>query len=414
MAYSELIKSFTGIREYVRQFYVYGFRSRADFDLKSARSYDNEHRRVESWLYDYMRFRKESGGKIVFISVDSRASAKNPLFKAFKTKSFTSKDIIFHFYILDLLSSYERLSIREILELFDKRYLSFFENAESFDESTIRKKLKEYVGLGILEAAKKGRDVYYSLSEGDFDIEPFSDAVQFFSEVDPLGVAGSYISDRYEKEESIFNFKHNYIFRALESEIVYTLATAIAEEKNVILSLKTEKQGYLRSSSFCPLKIYVSTQTGRQYLLCYYKEDDRFIFIRTDNITDARIDDKEADINKYREAYREFEKYRWGVSLRNGQKTDTVEMVIHIEDDERFIVNRLLREKRCGTVECVDENTYRYRAEVYDVMEMVPWIRTFIGRIVSLESSDPALKERLNADIYKLCAVYGGVVDDLQ
>lgn len=56
MAYSELLKSFHRIRPYMRSFYVYGFRHRQEFDAKSARSYDNERRRVESWLGDYMKF----------------------------------------------------------------------------------------------------------------------------------------------------------------------------------------------------------------------------------------------------------------------------------------------------------------------------------------------------------------------
>lgn len=50
MAYSELIKNFDRIRDYMRQFYVYGFRSRNAYDKKSARSYDNGRRRIESWL----------------------------------------------------------------------------------------------------------------------------------------------------------------------------------------------------------------------------------------------------------------------------------------------------------------------------------------------------------------------------
>ena len=54
MAYSELVKNFDRIRDYMRQFYVYGFKSRTEYDKKSARSYDNERRRVESWLGDYM------------------------------------------------------------------------------------------------------------------------------------------------------------------------------------------------------------------------------------------------------------------------------------------------------------------------------------------------------------------------
>lgn len=34
----------------MRDFYVYGFKSRDDYQKKSARSYDDERRRLESWL----------------------------------------------------------------------------------------------------------------------------------------------------------------------------------------------------------------------------------------------------------------------------------------------------------------------------------------------------------------------------
>lgn len=53
MAYSELIKNLERIRDYMREFYVYGFKSREEYDAKSARSYDNERRRIESWMGDY-------------------------------------------------------------------------------------------------------------------------------------------------------------------------------------------------------------------------------------------------------------------------------------------------------------------------------------------------------------------------
>lgn len=51
MAYSELIKNFDKIREYMREFYVYGFKNRSEYTQKSARSYDDEKRRIESWCY---------------------------------------------------------------------------------------------------------------------------------------------------------------------------------------------------------------------------------------------------------------------------------------------------------------------------------------------------------------------------
>ena len=86
MAYNELIKNFERIRAYMRDFYVYGFKSRDEFDQKSSRSYDDERRRIESWLGDYMSFRQTPDGKNVFISIDSRVSHHNPLYKAWKAK----------------------------------------------------------------------------------------------------------------------------------------------------------------------------------------------------------------------------------------------------------------------------------------------------------------------------------------
>ena len=97
MAYSELIKNFNKIRDYMRDFYVYGFKSRDDYTKKSTRSYDDEKRRIESWLGDYMKFHQTVDGKNVFLSIDSRVTRHNPLYKAWKTKSFTDGDITLHF-----------------------------------------------------------------------------------------------------------------------------------------------------------------------------------------------------------------------------------------------------------------------------------------------------------------------------
>ena len=63
MAYSELIKNFEKIRTYMREFYVYGFKSRSEYNSKSARSYDDERRRLESWLGEYMHFAQTPEGK---------------------------------------------------------------------------------------------------------------------------------------------------------------------------------------------------------------------------------------------------------------------------------------------------------------------------------------------------------------
>lgn len=125
-SYSELIKSFERIRSYMREFYVYGFKSREEYNRKSARSYDDERRRIESWLGDYMSFVRTPEGKNVFISIDSRVSLHNPFYKALKAKSFTDGDITLHFILFDILYSPDIvLSLNEIAEEIDK-YLSGF------------------------------------------------------------------------------------------------------------------------------------------------------------------------------------------------------------------------------------------------------------------------------------------------
>lgn len=103
---------------------------------------------------------------------------------------------------------------------------------------------------------------------------------------------------------------------------------------------------------------------------------------------------------------------RWNV-----RHTEHVEFEIRVEDDEPFIVRRLEREKRCGTVEQVDEHHYRFTAEVFDTVEMLPWIRTFICRITKTNFSNRTAENRFKADIqemYRMYGIDGGEEHDIQ
>ena len=155
--YSELIKHFEPLREYMRDFYVYGFKGREDFKGKSLRSYDNERRRIESYLGDTMAFRQEKNGKKVFLSVDSSEIYENPFYRAFKAKSFTRNDIMLHFYLLDLLQNDTAMSASELESAIADQYMSFFEKPVLLDVSTIRKKLQEYDQLGLLQSKMIGK-----------------------------------------------------------------------------------------------------------------------------------------------------------------------------------------------------------------------------------------------------------------
>ena len=85
-------------------------------------------------------------------------------------------------------------------------------------------------------------------------------------------------------------------------------------------------------------------------------------------------------------------------------------MTVLVEEGEEHIIQRLEREKRCGTVESLDDSHYVFSAEVFDAIEMLPFIRTFIGRITSLECTDERVIERFRNDMKSLCEMYDDAV----
>lgn len=401
MAYQELIKNFERIRDYMRQFYVFGFKSREEYDAKSARSYDDERRRIESWLGDHMAFRQDGAGKNVFLSVDSRRIPHNPLYKAFKAKSFTGRDIALHFYILDILQPGEVRTAGELAAEIASDYLSAFPEEYAFDESTIRKKLKEYVDLGLLTRKKQGREVLYRRGP-EFDLTPWQDAAAFFSESSPLGVVGSYILDRYETEPAAFGFKHHYLLHALDSQVLLSLLECIHQGREAELEILNPRREKDIRQTVRPVCIYISTQTGRQYLLCWRKNRPRFV--RLDNI--RKVSPGKPVPGPPPEALEDLQGHLWGVSLGGGGSLEHIEMTLRIEEGEEFIAQRLEREKRCGSVEPVPGGC-RFSADVRDAYELLPWLRTFIGRITDLQCSNPAVTETFRKDLAALAELYG-------
>lgn len=411
MAYSELIKNFNRIRDYMREFYVYGFKSRDEYNKKSARSYDDERRRMESWLGDNMQFRQNAEGKNVFISIDSRISNHNPLYRAWKTKSFTDGDITLHFILFDILSSAEiELTIAEIMEEIDD-ILSEYDEPRYFDESTVRKKLKEYVKEGIIVSRKQGRTMCYRRND---DIElSVGDVLDYFTEVAPCGVIGSYILDKMPVGESRrgnhFNFKHHYITGAMDSEIMRQLFEAMHNKESVIIESINRHCNRVSEKNIVPLKIMISVQNGRQYLMAYVYKTNRVVPYRLDNIVSVKSDSMCEEYDRLREILEKMRPNIWGVSTKgiSGQRMEHVEFTVRYEKDEQFIHKRLEREKRCGTVVKIDECTSKFAADVYDAGELKPWIRSYIGRIAEIHFSSEELEKQFNEDIEQMYKMYG-------
>lgn len=411
VAYSELIKNFDNIRMKMRDFYVYGFKSKADFSDKSARTYDNDRRHIESWLAAYMYFRKNDKGKRCFIAVDSRKIKHNPLYKAWKAKTFTAKDIMLHFCLLDMLQDGVSMSLNELVERLDHDYLSNFADAGTIDVSTVRKKLAEYVNLGIMVAEKRGRELFYSRSKDGIDLKHWHEAISFFAETSPLGAVGSFLEDKFSEEVNIFSYKHHYLLQALESDVLVDLLDAMQKKQTVRLVSCTDSGKHI-SMRVLPLKIYVSTQSGRRYVMGWFFKAKRIIFCRLDNLEQVLEPKDLPDYDKLLAQAESMEQHLWGVSMNTPSEDgklnlDHVELVVRAGEDEPYILQCLEREKRCGKVTKLDEGSYQFTADVRDVGELLPWLRTFIGRIESFTCSNKKVEERFWQDLDAVYAMYG-------
>ena len=394
----------------MRDFYIYGFKSRDEYDKKSARSYDDERRRIESWLGDHMSFTRTNEGKSVFISVDTRTSQHNPLYKAFKAKSFTDGDITLHFILFDMLDTpKKKLSLAEILSKIDG-YLSPFDVPMVFDDSTVRKKLNEYADLGIIVTERSGKKILYRRAD-DIALPCIDDVLDFYSEIYPCGVVGSFLLDKYDDKNDLIYFKHHYITSAIDSEVLTDLFDAIRRKSVISVTNHSRNNSYTRRMRIIPLCIFISVQSGRQHLIAYVPELDQFKSFRIDYLSDVKIETSTQRFDEFRSELETKKQNMWGVAIKGKRRgkpdTEHVDFTIKVNKDEEYIVNRLYREKRIGNVEKIDDNTYRFYADVYDSTELIPWIRTFICRITKMNFSNRTVENCFKKDIDDMYRMYG-------
>lgn len=404
--FQELIKSFSKSRNYVRDFLVYGFKSRDDFSIKSGRTYDNERRRIESWLSEYIRTDYTAQGKTISLALDSHLLDINPLYRVWKSKSFTANDIMLHFFFLDLFREGASYTAEELTN----RILDDYDVL--FEPQLVRKKANEYVQEGILSAQKDGRRILYSIipdvRTAIPDILPqLLNAVRFCQLASPLGFIGSTILDNQKTGNELFLVKHGYYGFTLEDEILFKLLSAMREHCSVKItnrSTKTEREDTL---SLVPLKIFVSTRTGRRFLCGYQPRNRRFSTLRLDHIQSVNTLSPFPDYSHYQEKLSQNLPSCFGVSFGNDHEPDTIRLTLFVrEGAENYILHRLEREGHGGTITHIGKNTYAYEITVFDGNEMMPWIKTFIGRILSFESSNAHLRQKFYRDIRAMAKMY--------
>ena len=259
-------------------------------------------------------------------------------------------------------------------------------------------------------AEKSGKRMLYRRAEG-FDLSDYLDLLDFYSEAAPCGVIGSFLLDRVRQHKSAFGFKHHYITGAMDSEVLAALFTAMRQKRVITVTNHSRRSDEPRRNRIIPLRVFISTQNGKQHLIAYQPDFNNFRSLRIDYLSAVKLEEVTPRFDELRAMLNRNQGNMWGVVINRGRRGRTnlerVAFTVKVAENEDYIVKRLYREKRNGTVEKIDDSTYRFTADVYETSEIIPWIRTFICRIVQLDFSNRTEENRFKRELEELYRSYG-------
>lgn len=325
---------------------------------------------------------------------------------------------------IDLCAEQPALTSAQLNCLYPKR-LTLFQT----ENTTVNDKMNQLYKLGFVkdfpEKRKEGgkdihrwslSDVYLSsiLDRGikvDEKFEyHFQEALDFFSRYAPLGTVGSLILNRCDSEQnSVFRFKHEYFVHAINDYHLYTLLSALENEKQWCLIRFTQPVTGKQGEILCyPLEIRVSSTMGSQNLgfyepfsrsyaclpLEYIDQislvEDGSVTAPNDRTLSVNTPEIKQDIGNARNALANS----WGVQTideggpSGNAKTKTAphEVEVQIQFDpktESYISKRVKKESRLGNViKDTEQGKLTFHAEVTDPQKLIPWVRSFYCRVI--------------------------------
>ena len=145
--------------------------------------------------------------------------------------------------------------------------------------------------------------------------------------------------------------------------------------------------------------------------MCYHYAFRKMMCFRLDYIRTVELWTDEPGFDALRARCQQYRAPLWGTSGGSGRHIEHFEMIVRWHPGEEFIPRRLDREKRVGTVEDLGDGRIKFTADVYDAAELMPWVRTFIGRIEKIECTNPVVTARFRDTLREMAQMYGGGTD---
>ena len=129
-------------------------------------------------------------------------------------------------------------------------------------------------------------------------------------------VIGSFLLDRFDENEDAFTFKHHYIAQTMDSQILYEVFDAIHKKQETEI-ITVSKSGEKIKQTVIPLRVFISVQSGRQYIMVYRRSKNRITSVRIDHIVKIRPLRTVYDHDELREKLDRMMPYIWGVSTQS-------------------------------------------------------------------------------------------------
>ena len=390
MAGNILVNDMCAIREAMRVYYSRGFKGTAEkTEAQNA---------LDSFLKKQMSFEETSDGTVIYRSGDTRSLENNPLFEIWRNKAFDQVDVMFHFYVFDILDLENEKTEEQIFNEINE-YGSSFEDPFVITRERLAQKLSEYAGEGLIRVREEdGQKLYLNVPAPGLLT---SDLLLFFSEILPCGIAGYTYERRRHPTPRTFRFKHHFTAMTLESDILCQLFDAMGNKTEVSLVLFEGE-----NITAVPMKILCTTQAGKYYLGYYDRAKGSYLSIRTTDIREVRHGKAAYDYDPLFRDYCKKLEHAWGNLA--GDKTEHVAFELKFEPAEDYVLIRLSREKRFGKIIKISDEHVRFEADVTSTWEILPWIETFMGWIVKLELSNEDAKKQFMKDLEGMSKIYGG------
>ncbi len=419
------LKHFEQIRFFLRKMFHEPDFNEQNFisDGYSRRTFYNIKKNIELYLGNNIQKSKPVAHKNTYIINDLYKFPNNFFADAYMYSSYIVEDIYYYIILLQILGNNNELEFDTIC--------GYFKNQITIDKeiNIIKQRLNQLVDLGIVQKVnnKTYKLIPDLLNEIDDILNNYNiyDALSYLSDISIfyynhsfLSTAGYFLSksinqkniiennidsnSHYLPENSIFIYRYNPVYSTIDNNILWEIVKAVKAKQMITYEYKTQNNETI-NYSIIPVAVIIEYEYGKQYCYGYSEKLQSYITPRLDMMSNIKITNHVGNHAYYNTP--KFINKVWNISSK--ETKEKVEILFSIPKDKKALLRRLENTKRYGNLEKNKDGTYTFTIEVYDSLELVPWVNGFGKYAVVNKNVSPALYNKVIEHTKKLQEAYG-------